>query len=259
MVKKMVHYLFILVFVLATFPAFGTEPQVQIENLPAPAATGIISGFVITSPQGIKCFIDTAAIPDNLKKELANPKYLMAVSHKHRDHFNRIIYNEFQGQKILTEAKVIQSGDVTIKTVKASDSWTEPDGSTFIIIIDVAGFRIVHFGDCIQESLTPEQKSQIGHVDVAIAQFEDNIVGADFSNKICFILIDEVNPTLIIPTHIYSRPAIKSLNKKWPAVIAKSDTLQLSKSLLQKGKCSIFMTSNTSIAKEAGVPLSQDL
>lgn len=241
---------------LFVLPQVRADNGVVIQNI---VDSGVnVSSYIITSPQGVKVFVDAIALPTGMESEMDKEGNLMAVTHMHSDHYSGRITGGFKGQKLVNKAGVIVSGDVRVEGIESSHFDDDPDGTNFIFIIDVAGYRIAHFGDCGQAVLTDEQLKKIGHVDVAIAQFENSFSEANLATKKCYKLMAQVNPTIIIPTHIASNPAIKLINQTWPVEAAKNTSFMLNKELLDKGKRAIFIGTNATMATNAGMPVSKE-
>jgi len=222
-----------------------------------------VAGFVITSPQGVKVFVDVAVVPAELLPELENPRNVFLVTHPHADHMDRRALAAFKGKTLLGGSLVrkkgsfgvVTSGDVRVEAIASSHMDDELDGTTnSIMVIDVAGTRIVHFGDCGQTKLAPRQKKLIGKVDVAIHAFEDISMEADVANQKAFKFLATVAPTVVIPTHIITPEAIKLLAAAYPAEIAATDELEVTPALLAAGKRAVFMGGNRARAEKAGIP-----
>lgn len=242
--------------------AFADNSQgtasVTIENFIDSSTEYTVNSFVITSPQGVKVFFDLTKLPKESQEDFNYIGNLLTVTHTHPDHYNMSLVNGFKGKKIVATTGMIESGDVKIEGVNSSHSYDSADGSNIIFIVDIAGLRIADFGDCGQTKLTPEQMEKIGHIDVAIAQFENQYSAADASNKKCFKFIAQVNPTIIIPTHISSTKAVKLLNESWPVEVASRTKIVIDAAVLAKGKRAIFIGRNTALALKAGMATSSE-
>lgn len=102
------------------------------------------------------------------------------------------------------------------------------DGTNYIFITEMAGLRIVHFGDIGQNQLTPEQLNAIGEVDIALTQFANGNSEMNLENLKGFNLMDQVKPKLIIPTHLDAQTAEYAV-KKWRGFYGEK-TLEIGKS-----------------------------
>lgn len=229
------------------------------------------ASFVLTSPQGVKVFLDTVAVPADLTAALDDPRNIFIGTHDHVDHLNLSLVTRFHGAKlrgggvpVKTPGSVFwtaESGDVKVQVLASSHLDDELDGRTnVIVVIDVAGLRVVHMGDCGQTTLTPAQQKVIGHPDVMIQLFEDVLNSeADLANKKAYTLLDQAAPRIVIPTHIASAPAVKLLEAHgYAADVAQKDELPLTPALLGK-KRAVFTGVNRAVAARAGVKPSGEL
>jgi len=115
---------------------------------------------------------------------------------------------------------------VRIKSIPGSHSnkWpTEQSADNFILIIDAGALRIVHLADIEQKSLMPEQLVELRNIDVIIASlYYPNIIG----------IVDQLRPKIVIPTHMWGSPIMKSLIRQWPAYRINNIDLRLRKETL---------------------------
>ncbi len=219
-----------------------------------------VNGFVLTSPQGVKVFIDANAIPDDLAAAAADPRSILLATHKHFDHYAASVADRFKGKKLLAEAGTAESGDVKVTVVPSSHLDNEVDGHTnTIVVVDLAGFRVAHFGDCGQDTLTPEQVKAIGRIDLMIGILENAWCDADLANRKAFKILAQVAPTVFIPTHIATPDAVKALAPGWPPQLTEKMELVLGPALLARGKRAVLMAGDLPLARQAGVPASPDL
>jgi hypothetical protein len=119
----------------------------------------------------------------------------------------------------------------------------------------MGGLRIVHFGDIGQPALTPKQAKAVGHVDVAITQFENTFSGIDVTNKKGFKLMEQLKPRLIVQTHS-SVAAVKYAATLWPVLYSKRPSVTLTAaelpkttSLLLLGSEDAYYTESVSVRK----------
>lgn len=230
---------------------------VLVRNLPAPPPD--VNSFVVTSPQGVRVFLDVVSVPDDLQQALDDPRSLFVVTHRHPDHLAYTLARRFQGASLIAEEGRLESGDVRVEVLKSSHLDDQLDGTNHIVVVDVAGVRIAHFGDCGQERLTPEQLARIGRVDVMVGQLENVFADADVMNRKGFKVVDQVSPALLVPTHIVGAAAVKLLAEGGRAVEqTEKSVLALTPAVLAK-KRAVFMGGNLPLAKQAGVPVSEDL
>lgn len=248
---------------LLSISVLGSSGEVVLEGVPGNVMTPGGCGLIVTSPQGITAFIDVIYFEEKWEKALSDPKHLFAQTIKsgggsalENDHYMNVTH--CAGQKLISQTGVITSGDIRIEGISSGRFDDDIDGTNNIIIIDVAGFRIVHFGDCGQYSLTPEQLKKIGRVDLALYAIEWTYSDINLSNKKAFNVLKQVNPTIVIPTHIATSAAVRLLDKDWPAEIVDNRRFVLNSKTLAK-KRSIYWGDNIPYAEKANMPRSTDL
>lgn len=170
--------------------------------------------FEVVSPAGTRVMIDVAS-PTTLSSP-PTEKDILLTTHSHNDHLNVAFADEFPGKQLRFEKGEIILPDVIIRSIQGSHNSTPPpdQGSNYIFIIDTGGMRFAHFGDLGQDSLTQEQLDALGKVDVAFMQFANSYSSMDAENKKGFNLMDQVQPLLILPTHI-SENATQYAVQKW--------------------------------------------
>lgn len=229
------------------------------------------ASFVLTSPQGVKVFLDVLVVPDELAAELEDPRNIFLASHDHADHLQPNLLQKFKGPKLRGGGQVVkepgsvfwtaESGDVKVQAIASSHLDDFLDGNTnTIFVVDVAGVRVVHMGDCGQTKLTPEQLQAIGGADVMIHLLEDVLNSeADVGNQKAYGLLAQVAPKIVIPTHITTAPAVKLLDASYPAEIATRDELVLTPALLGGKRRAVFTGVNRELASKAGVGESAEL
>lgn len=241
-------------------------PESSFITEPMPAA------FVLTSPQGVKVFLDVTVVPPDLRPALEDPKNIFVATHDHPDHMNLSLLNRFPGAHLRGGGHPVEkpgavvwtasSGDVKVSAIASSHLDDELDGSTnVIVVVEVAGIKVVHMGDCGQTALSPAQRKVIGRPDVMIQLLEDALqTEADVANQKAFKLVAQVGPTILVPTHIASAPAVKLLEAGGYALdVAQKDELALGPALLGGKRRAVFMGVNRGMAAKAGVKASGQL
>ena len=184
---------------------------------------------------------------------------VLLTTHTHPDHIDAIwAMKTFPGQKLIAKPGRIDLGDVSIVGI-ASGHGTEagpatgPEGDNIIFVVEVGGLRIVHFGDLGQVSLTAAQLDAIGKVDVALTQFSNPYSSMDASNQMGFDQMRQVQPRLIIPTHLMEDvPAATVLASTWPSTFTSKPCLDLTAEKLPTSTNVLFMGYN---ADDWAVPL----
>lgn len=213
----------------------ANEPKVSIYF-------GENAQFELISPEGTRVLIDVHD-PSALTKPATEDDILL-TTHKHGDHVNAPFLNKFQGKQLFVKIGDITAGDVTIKGIASSHSsleeYLDADGSNYIFIIETAGLRIAHFGDIGQDKLTPDQLAVLGNIDIALTQLDNSYSNMNLQNKKGFNLMDQVNPKLIVPTHL-SEDTAKFAITKWQGKYAEKPNLQIGKSNLTNKTQIIFM------------------
>jgi len=136
----------------------------------------------------------------------------------------------FPGKQLFVREGRIEMSGVVIRGIAAAHSqhaaFVPKGGSDYIFIIDMGGLRIVRFGDLGQNRLTPAQMKAIGHVDVAITQFDNPFSAMNVSNKKGFKQMKQVKPRLIIQTHS-SLAAVKYARTLWPVLYSRTPSVTL--------------------------------
>ncbi|NLO10007.1 MAG: hypothetical protein GX129_09110, partial [Clostridiales bacterium] len=112
-----------------------------------------------------------------------------------------------------------------------------------IIVLEVDGLRIAHMGDIGQTELTEEQLTGLGEIDIAFMQFENSYSSMTLKNEKGFYLIEQLNPTIVIPTH-YSLNALPLLEEKYGAITKIENKLDINKEDLPEGSMNVYIISN---------------
>ncbi len=102
-----------------------------------------------------------------------------------------------------------------------------PEGGTnYIFLIEIGSLRIAHFGDIGQNTLSEDQLTILGDVDIAITQINNPYSEMDAENRKGINLMEQVQPRLIIPTHS-NLDTIKLALAKWDGYYAEASTVQI--------------------------------
>ena len=214
--------------------AYGEEhPQVELISSSSiePAVTIYYEGYAqveLISSKGRRVLIDVYD-PKKLSSQ-ATAEDILLTSHAHDDHFNRDFLSSFQGKQLFVQSGNIKKDDIVIQSMASAHNEGDPfkpiRGTNYIFIVDMDGLRIAHFGDIGQESLTTEQLTKLGKVDLAITQFDNGFSDMDTENKKGFNLMAQVKPRLIIPTHS-SISAAKYAMTLWPCLYSKKPVVKI--------------------------------
>ena len=180
-------------------------------------------------------------------------KDVLLTTHNHGDHRRLDFVSSFPGKQLDVKTGEIKLKDVTIRGIASAhnegDEFRDEGGSNYIFIIDMAGLRIAHFGDIGQEALTPKQLKALGKVDIAITQLANMFSNMTAVNKKGFNLIDQLQPKLIIPTHIHDPTCAKIAADKWLGYNSYKKYLSPNIDNLPEETTIIFMGSNANIVK----------
>lgn len=202
----------------------------------------------LVSPDGTRALIDVGVPPSITPGPTApTARDILAITHIENFHYNPDFAASFPGQKLVATAGEVRSAGVVVRTIAAAHNaagkpGSEP-GSDYIVVVEMAGLRIAHFGDIGQDQLTPEQLRQLGPVDVAITQFWNPLSSMDSTNKRAFALMDQVKPRLVLPTFLDPDTASYAVSK-WESFYADSGVLCIGKDDLTTGPRFVIMGTN---------------
>ena len=227
---------------LASVPAGGVritfEENAQVELL---------------SPAGQRVLVDVAD-PGRLTRP-ATADDILLTTHAHDDHWNPLWANTFPGTMLTFETGSLERDDVSITGIAAAHNQGDPflpkDGSDYIFVVDVAGMRVVHFGDLGQDALTPAQMAAIGRVDIAISQLGNAISDVDATNRRGFNQMNQVHPAVLIPTHVDvevdGARVVKLAASTWKSTYTLQPSVTLTRSQLPAATTVLFMGLNAQV------------
>ncbi len=180
-------------------------------------------------------------------------KDVLLTTHNHGDHRRLDFVKTFAGKQLDVKKGEIKLDDVTIRGISSAhnegDEFRDENGSNYIFIINMAGLRIAHFGDIGQKALTPKQLNLLGKVDIAITQLANMHSDMTAANKKGFNLMDQVQPKLIIPTHIFDPSCAKIATAKWTGYNSYKKYLSINTGNFPETTIIVFMGNNTNFAK----------
>lgn len=195
----------------------------------------------IISPQGVRVMIDVEN-PSLLSSPATN-KDALCTTHGHSDHYLPNFEKGFPGPKLFGIGG-ITLGDIKITGIGAAhnpvDQITPENANNYIYLVEVGGLRIAHFGDTGQPRLFPEQLKNLGEVDIAITQFHNPVSMMDIYNKHGFMLMDQVKPKLIIPTHV-SMETAQYAAEKWSGFYQPGKVIKVNRTKLSKQTKIVFL------------------
>ncbi|MDF2539327.1 MAG: hypothetical protein K0S76_2348 [Herbinix sp.] len=202
--------------------------------------------YIISSVNGENVVVDPSMMP---KKEILdiNPAAIIST-HNHPDHSNPAYTKSYDCPNILYVKGEIKTEDFNIYSIPSShDSDTITEAPTNVLVVfEVDGLCIVHMGDIGQTTLTKEQLTELGEIDIAFMQFENSYSSMDLENMKGFNLIEQLNPKIIIPTH-YTNNSLAELEAKYGAVTEFVNSMEISKEDLPEDTLHVYRISNTHI------------
>ncbi|MBI3751186.1 MAG: MBL fold metallo-hydrolase [Chloroflexi bacterium] len=129
---------------------------------------------------------------------------VLLTTHVHMDHYISGVVKAFPGRKLTFETGQIVLPDVKITSIAAGhnegDHLAAKDGTDYIFLIEIDGVRIADFGDLGQKRLSDDQMAQLGRVDVAISQLDNDMSGMAAVNHKGLNQMQQVGPMVFIPT-----------------------------------------------------------
>ena len=211
---------------------YGSTPQTEIETV-----------------SGIRIYIDIADPQLVIKPPKAGDILLTTHSH-HPDHYNSVFADSFPGKKLIAEEGVIEDAGCKVTGIKAihnmGDPYLSKGGTDYIYMIEADGVKIAHFGDIGQEKFTDDQLPLLKGLDVAIMQFENQYSGMPAGSDKGYNLMKEIQPKIIIPTHIQD-VSIKKACSMWQSYFYSKNSIKISKSILPESTSFMLMGYNGSI------------
>ena len=204
----------------------------------------------LISEAGTRVLIDVCA-PEDLSRPVTE-KDILLTTHNHGDHRRLDFIKSFPGKQIDVKTGRIVRDDATFTSIAAAHSdgetFRNEGGSNYIFIVDMAGLRIAHFGDIGQKSLTPQQMKMLGQVDIAIMPLTNMTSGTSARDRRGFDLMEQVDPKIIIPTHLNTARA-KIAADKWAGYNYYKKALSIRRDILPKSTIIIFMGNNANLIK----------
>jgi len=191
---------------------------------------------------------------------------ILLVSHPHRDHYLAEFAESFPGVKLVHETRDLTVGDVRISSIAASHSDAEvlPDApDNHILVVDYAGFRVVHLGSTGQVQLTAEQLAAIGRPDILIAPLANvggddpgcgllpvvrryadgslaDVGGGEPGCDKAIEVIRQIGPLLVIPSHA-NLGYVRDAGRAWPAAWSDGKTVAVPRDRLPARTTLLFL------------------
>jgi L-ascorbate metabolism protein UlaG (beta-lactamase superfamily) len=195
----------------------------------------------IIRTSGHRIFIDVAS-PENMSTP-ATADDILLTTHGHNDHYVEDWANTFPGKKLNIEAGTLAADGVSVTSITSIHDegmpYLDKGGTDYLMVIDVDGFRIAHFGDIGQDKLSEEQLAKIGKVDVLCTQLASSFSSMDDKNKKGFNLANQVKPSIVIPTH-FNMEAATVAAATWKATYS-SEPISLTRASLPSETTIVFM------------------
>jgi L-ascorbate metabolism protein UlaG (beta-lactamase superfamily) len=205
---------------------------------PAPAADTLTISYgenaqlELAAPTGERIFFDvwdsTAVTVPPTDQDI------LLVSHLHVDHYSAQFVDSFPGQKIVNQAGELTAGTTRAVSIDASHDDTPivpGDAANHILVVEFAGWKIVHLGSTGQLELTREQLAAIGtDVDLVMGPFL-NVGGADPTGSKELDIIDSIHPRLVMYTHARMEN-VQAAAERWASVWSSKKAVTVPKSEL---------------------------
>lgn len=148
------------------------------------------NSYMIISSEGTVICADPTQCTDGVKPDI------ITSTHTHPDHQDANLIRKFPESRVSKwTVESFEVNDVKVYSVASShngDNFSETSFSNVIYVFELDGLRIAHMGDIGQSSLTEDQLTRLGHIDIAFMQFSDE------KN---YDVIEQLKPQIIIPTH----------------------------------------------------------
>jgi len=158
---------------------------------------------------------------------------VLLTTHTHWDHWNEEFQVKFPGVQLFMQAGMLEAPGAIIQGIasahNAGDRFKPQGGTNYIYLIEIGGLRIAHFGDIGQRTLTEEQLTVLGAVDIAITQINNTYSEMNAENRKGINLMEQLQPRLVIPTHL-NLDTVKLAVAQWDGYFAQSSSVKICKS-----------------------------
>ena len=202
------------------------------------------NSYIITSSNGECVVVDPTEMPSKDIVDI-NPAAIIST-HAHADHTDANFNDSYDCPKIMYTKEDIKTKDFHIYTIWSQHSeaaLTENSGNV-IVVFEVDGLRIAHMGDIGQTEITPEQLEQLGKIDICFMQLTNTFSSMNMTNKKGFKLLEQFNPTIVIPTH-HSDSVYPIIEKKYGKATVVENVLTISKEDLPQTPMNFYHITNT--------------
>jgi hypothetical protein len=204
---------------------------------------GEYAQFEIISSSGQRVMVDVYD-PEKLSRPVEASDVLL-TTHTHWDHLNEDFLANFPGLQLFVEIGMLEAPGAIVQGIASAhnhgDAFKNEGGTNYVYLVEIGGLRIAHFGDIGQEKLTAEQLVVLGQVDIAITQLNNPYSDMNAENRKGINLMDQVQPRLIIPTHI-NLDAAKQAVAQWPGLYSETPSVVICEAdLSEYGTQILFM------------------
>ena len=119
------------------------------------------------------------------------------------------------------------------------------NSGSVVMVIEVDGLRIAHFGDIGQDELTQDQLDRIGKIDIAFMPFDNVHSGMTLENEKGFNLASQLNSKIVIPTRYTPDTANPLLEEKYGDITTYENIFEISTEELPEDTLNIIEITNT--------------
>jgi hypothetical protein len=183
-------------------------PTPQVGSQPVTILYEGLAQVEISGPTGRRVLVDIR-IPAKLSAPPRGDDILLATTLRPEFSVQQEFVNEFPGESLIAEAADIQTSDVKVTSIPSTMFGSVPGSlDNFIYVVEIGGLRIAHFGWISQETLSQEQLTALGPVDIAIAVLDPSTLN----------LMEQVRPKVLIPVSSHMDPdAVRQALTAWPS------------------------------------------
>lgn len=201
------------------------------------------SDFMLISSKGTVLVGDGYKLPGDLSLK----PDLITATHYHYDHIDQDFIDKNDCKKSISTVESFAVKDIKVTSIASShsnDYINEKRPTNVIYLFEVDGLRIAHLGDIGQTQLTEDQLKVLGTIDIAFMQFDNMFSNYSLNNGKGFKLIEQLKPTIIIPTHS-SAATTKKIGEIVGTLETVNNALITSKDDLKDGKRKVIDLKNT--------------
>lgn len=187
--------------IIRKIPSLKNDTNKTIIQTVSKSSSTPANSFIIISSKGTVVVADPTFMP--VQEELDLNPDIITATHTHKDHVDPKFVDSLNCIKSIGEVKSHDVHDVHVYGVASSHKGNlidQKNPSNVIYVFELDGLKIAHMGDIGQDHLTIKQMEELGRIDIAFMQFSNPFSGMFNSDK-GFILIEELKPQIIIPTH----------------------------------------------------------